>query len=89
MLEYIKDQSSFAPNEISAMAEAFAATCNDLHVFAGDQHGREVIAGRIIDLARAGIKDPVTLRQRVVRESRSPLSDDDRRQHEPLRSRFG
>lgn len=45
-------------------------SCAALRVFAGDQNGREIIATRIIDLARKGIIDPAALHKRVLTEGR-------------------
>ena len=42
-----------------------------LNIPAGDARGREVIAMRIIDLARRGVIDPKRLRNRVLFEARS------------------
>jgi hypothetical protein len=36
------------------MSKAFEEACNALQVFAGDEKGREIVATRIIDLARRG-----------------------------------
>jgi hypothetical protein len=41
-----------------------------LQVSAGDEKGREIIATRIIDLARSGLIDPAALRDRVITEAR-------------------
>jgi hypothetical protein len=35
----------------------------------GDEKGREIIATRIIDLARSGLIDPTALRDRVIAEA--------------------
>jgi len=51
---YLKNSWVFDPETIRAMATAFEQACADLHVLAGDQRGREIIATRIIDLARNG-----------------------------------
>lgn len=40
MLNHIKDQSAFEPDQIMATSEAFVASCNTLCIFAGDAHGR-------------------------------------------------
>jgi hypothetical protein len=45
------------------MSIAFELACADLHVFKGDEVGREIIATRIIDLARQGIMCPAALHQ--------------------------
>ena len=42
-----------------------------LGLFAGDEHGRQVIAARIIDLASTGVIDAKALRDRVLREART------------------
>jgi len=52
------------------MSTAFELACADLQVFAGDQRDREIIARRIIDLARGGLVDAAALHQRVVAEAR-------------------
>lgn len=63
-----EEQSVFKPPAIDTMARAFNEACNDLKVFAADQRGREIIAVRIIDLARQGLSDPEVLRDCVVNE---------------------
>jgi hypothetical protein len=67
---YLFQQAAFEPEEIQAMSTAFELACADLMVFAGDQNGREIIATRIIDLARNGVIDAATLHKRVVAEAR-------------------
>jgi hypothetical protein len=67
---YLPDNAAFNPEAIQAMSTAFELACADLEIFAGDQHGREVIAMRIIDLARRGILDAGALHRRVVSEAR-------------------
>jgi hypothetical protein len=52
------------------MSEAFEEACNALQVFAGDEKSREIVATRIIDLARYGLPDPKALLNRVVAEAR-------------------
>jgi hypothetical protein len=49
------------------MSKAFEESCIALGVYAGDEKGREIIATRIIDLAR---NDPTALRDRVIAEAR-------------------
>jgi len=43
------------------MSKAFEEACNVLQVFTGDEKGREIIATRIIDLARGGVIDAAAL----------------------------
>jgi hypothetical protein len=64
---YLKDVGAFDPDAIKAMSEALEKACAALHI--GDQiRDRQVIAIRIIDLARNGIVDANTLAQRVIAE---------------------
>jgi hypothetical protein len=64
--KHLTDQTAFGPAAIEAMSKAFEEACNALQVFAGDDKGREIIATRIIDLARGGVIDAGALRDRVV-----------------------
>ena len=66
----LERQAAFEPEAICEMSQAFHEVCNALRIFAGDEHGRQVIAGRIIDLASTGVIDAATLRERVLREAR-------------------
>ena len=66
---HLAEHAAFEPEEIQAMSSAFELACADLQVFAGDQRGREIIAARIIDLARNGSFDASTLHQRVIAEA--------------------
>ena len=74
IVPHLPDQTAFEPEAIAAMSTAFEETCAALHVFAGDQMGREAIAARIIDLARHGLIDAKALRERVLREARHAAS---------------
>jgi len=66
-LEY---QIVFEPDALRAMSQAFHDACNALQIFAADEHGRRVIATRIIDLASMGVIDADALRDRVLMEAR-------------------
>jgi hypothetical protein len=68
--KHLTDKTVFGPAAIEAMSKAFEEACNALRVFAGDEKGREIVATRIIDLARNGLTDPKALRHRVVAEAR-------------------
>lgn len=68
--QHLPDCCAFDPEAIHALSTAFELTCADLHVFAGDQRGREIVAARIIDLARIGVTDAWALHMRVVAEAR-------------------
>jgi hypothetical protein len=71
ILSYLEDGAVFEPDALRAISRAFDETCNELHIFAGDEHGRQVIATRVIDLARMGIIDASALRDRVLLEART------------------
>jgi hypothetical protein len=68
--KHLTDKTAFGPAAIEAMSKAFEEACIALQVFAGDEKGREIIATRIIDLARNGMIDPTALRDRVIAEAR-------------------
>jgi hypothetical protein len=76
--KHLTDKAAFGPAAIEAMSKAFEETCIALQVSAGDEKGREIIATRIIDLARSGLIDPAALRDRVITEARLSEWRDDR-----------
>ena len=65
---YLEDHSAFDPEEIKMMSKALEEACAALQV---DGQDREIIAARIIDLARKGVIDATVLRDRVVEAMRS------------------
>ena len=69
----LPDRCAFEPEAIMAMSTAFELACADLCLFPGDQYGREIVAARIIDLARRGIVDPAALHHRIIAEARVSL----------------
>jgi len=71
ILSYLEDTTVFEPDALRSMSQAFDEVCNALQVFAGDEHGRQVVAVRLIELARAGVTDARTLRERILREART------------------
>jgi hypothetical protein len=70
MRKYLEDQSGFDPDAIQAMSDALEQACAALHVN-GHLRDREVIAARIIDLARNGVVDARALSDRVVAETKA------------------
>jgi hypothetical protein len=64
------DHSAFEPDEIDAMSRALEETCKALHID-GQVHDREVIAARIVDLARNGLIDAQALSERLVAETKA------------------
>jgi hypothetical protein len=67
---YLEDRSAFSPEEIKVMSKALDEACAALQV-AGQMKDREIIAVRIIELARKGVIDATALRDRVVEAMRS------------------
>ena len=59
-------ENAFEPKDITAMSLALDDICQALNL--RDDTAREVIATRIIDLARAGERNPRRLRERVLKE---------------------
>jgi hypothetical protein len=67
---YLNDHSAFAPDDIDAMSRALEETCKALHID-GRAKDREIIAVRIVDLARNGVVDATALRDRVLAETKA------------------
>ena len=67
---YLDDNTVFEPDAIKAMSEALEQACTALHVN-GHAYDREVIATRIIDLARRGVTDAKVLGERVIAEAKA------------------
>ncbi len=71
ILPFLKGESgAFEPEAIHAMSRAFDEVCRALAVAEVNKRERDVIATRIIDLARRGETDADRLRDRVLREAR-------------------
>jgi hypothetical protein len=64
---------AFGPDALQAMSTALEDVCRMLKVD-HDQDARQVMAIRIIELARRGECDPERLRDRVLREAGSKPS---------------
>jgi hypothetical protein len=67
IIPYLKD-AAFEPADIAAMSTALDDVCKALNVN-GDVLAREVIAIRIIELARRGERSPAKLRDRLLLEA--------------------
>jgi hypothetical protein len=67
ILPFVKD-GVFDPKDITAMSTALDDVCKILNLPDGNS-AREVIAIRIIDLARAGERSPTRLRDRILHEA--------------------
>jgi hypothetical protein len=62
--------AAFDPDDIQAMSMAFDDVCKALSLPNADKHSREVIAARIVELARRGERNPDRLRDRVLKEGK-------------------
>lgn len=71
ILSRIIDHSTFEPEAIKVLSRAYEEACLALGVVADDARSREIIATRVIDLARNGVSDPNALRDRVLAESQA------------------
>lgn len=67
ILPFLKHDSVFEPDDIEAMSMALDDICKSLNLDDGPE--REVIAERIINLARRGVRSPTMLRDRVLHEA--------------------
>jgi hypothetical protein len=70
---YLEDHAGFGPDAIDAMSKALEKVCKALRID-GEIKDREVVATRIIDLARNGTLDPKTLSERVIAEVKAMRS---------------
>jgi hypothetical protein len=71
--QYLEGQAAFDPDDINAMSEALERACHALNVN-GHLRDRQVIAARIIELARNGVTDAEALSERVVGETKALAS---------------
>ena len=67
IIPFLQDDA-FGPDALRAMSTALEEVCRTLKVD-HDQGAREVMAVRVIELARCGECDPERLRDRVLREA--------------------
>jgi len=63
------NRAVFEPDEIQAMSLALDDVCKALKLPDSGNPAREVIAVRIIELARRGERSPTRLRDRVLNEA--------------------
>jgi hypothetical protein len=68
--KYLEDHAAFEPDAIKAMSDALERACHALNIN-GHLRDREIIAARIIDLARHGVIDAKALSDRVIAETRA------------------
>ena len=69
----------FDPEEVYALAAAFEEICRAMNLPEAAMVPREVVAMRVIELAREGVLEPTLLRERVLDEVRAArvLPDDE------------
>ena len=67
ILPYIQNEA-FSPNDIEIMTATLDDVCKTLHIN-GDGVAREVIAVRIVELARRGERDRSKLREQLLSEA--------------------
>jgi len=68
IVPFLKEQSVFDPTDIQAMSMALDDVCDAL-ALNGDIKAKEIVAVRIIELARRGERSPAKLRDRVLAEA--------------------
>jgi hypothetical protein len=69
IIPFLRSDAVFEPDDIQAMSMALDDVCKVLNLTDGAKAAREVIAERIIELARLGERSPTLLRDRVLLES--------------------
>jgi hypothetical protein len=67
IIPFVKD-GVFDQKDITAMSVALDDLCKALNL-PDDNSAKEIIASRIIDLARAGERSPARLRDRILHEA--------------------
>jgi hypothetical protein len=68
ILPFVREQNVFDPSDITAMSAALDDITSRLKL-RDDSWARAIMAARIVDLARAGERDPTRLRNRVLHEA--------------------
>ena len=67
--QFPNGQAVFDPESTAAMAAVLQAVCEALNIPPEANAAREVVAGKIVELARRGERDPGRLRDRLLREN--------------------
>jgi hypothetical protein len=65
---FLERESVFGPSDINAMSVALDDVCKALRLD-GNAKAKEVVAIRIIELARRGERSPTRLRDRLLKEA--------------------
>lgn len=69
ILPFLREQSVFDPETIQTMSAALDKACRGLKLTDENVREREVVAVRIIELARRGERDAARLCARVLKEA--------------------
>jgi hypothetical protein len=64
---YLAHQA-FEPEIIETMSAAFLAACEALHLKVSDDPATRFVAGKVIELAQRGVRDPGMLRTMTLKE---------------------
>ena len=75
ILPFLKDEMAFEPSDVRSMSIAFDDACKVLKIAEADTRAREVVAGRIIELAGRGEHSPMLLRDRVLKDAGITVSE--------------
>jgi hypothetical protein len=68
IIPFLERASAFDPSDIEAMSMALDDVCRELKLD-GNVKAREIVAVRIIELARRGERNPAKLRDRLLNEA--------------------
>lgn len=68
ILPFLRDPAVFEPEVTQAMAAAFDEVCSALRLSETATSEREILASKIIDLARRGERSSLALAERVMRD---------------------
>jgi hypothetical protein len=71
-LSAYKGSTVFEPETANAMGRAFNEICEALKLTPTQEAERRRVASKVIQLAQAGVTDPMELRDRILPEVRSP-----------------
>jgi len=69
IIPFLRNQSVFDPDTTQSMSIAFDDICSSLKLAESAAREREAVAIRLIELARRGERDPIRLRDRVLRDA--------------------
>jgi hypothetical protein len=68
IVPFLRDDAGFNPEATRTMSSAFDEVCKALRILDTDAAAREIVAMRVIDVARSGEYDARELSRRVLAE---------------------